>query len=103
MCIFKVMEENISVKEYEEHKNKCGKSFEEVFNQIEKLNRAILGEPELKKKGLIEMTEQMYESVMMARGGQKVFLTLVKIAGAVITIITAFWVVYEFFKRVNIK
>lgn len=104
------MEEKVGVEEYEAHKNKCGKSFGEVFDQLKALsdgqailNRAVLGEPELKQKGLIDMTSEMYQSVMMAKGGEKLFVSLVKLAGAVLTITGAFWAVYEFFKRVNIK
>lgn len=97
------MNDAVSLEEYKKHKATCGKSFEDILSQIDKLNRAVLGEPELKQKGLVEMTSAMYESVMMARSGEKIFIVLVKIAGAVATVAAAFWAVYEFLTRIKIN
>lgn len=84
------------------HKKTCSASFDDVIKRLDKYERALFGEPALKQKGIVEMTSAMYESVMMAKSGEKIFMTLVKISGAIITIGGAFWIVYDLIKRIKI-
>lgn len=86
--------------EYEKHKEKCGKSFEDVFQKLDKMERAMFGEPDLQRKGVFEMTTEMYKSVMMAKGGERVFWISAKIAGGIIAISGAFWAIIEVLKKI---
>lgn len=94
------MEQAVTLEEYENHKKNCGESFEDIRLQLGILNRAVLGEPALKQKGLVEMTSAMYESVVIAKGGERLFLTLVKISGGILTLVAAFWAVIGVAKRI---
>ena len=94
---------DVTKEEYDKHKDKCSKSFEDIFEQLSTLNRAVLGDKELGRKGVAEKTDEMYEAIIMAKGGERVFITLVKIAAGVVTITGAFWAVYELFKRITVK
>lgn len=91
---------SVQTEEYQNHKNKCLKNFEEIFRKLDKMERAMFGEPELENKGVLEMTREMYNSVMFAKGGQKSFWMLSKIASFIIVIIGSFWALIEFFKKV---
>lgn len=91
---------SIEQEEYEQHKQNCGKNFGDVFQQIDRLNRGVFGEPDLKRKGMLEMTSAMYDSFVMARGGEKMFFMFVKIAGAILTIGSVFTGVYFFIKSI---
>lgn len=95
-------EECVSPSDYRLHKEKCGKSFEDVFDQIGRLNRAMFGEEEIKQKGMLDMTKEMYESLMVARGGERVFWLVVKIAVAISSVLGTFWAIYEFVTRLKI-
>jgi hypothetical protein len=97
------MSENITREEYVSHKQNCSRSFEDIFKQLNKMERAMFGEEELKQKGVLEMTAEMYQTIMYAKGGERIFITLVKIAGTIITITGAFWAVIELFKRIKIN
>lgn len=104
------MGEEVTKSEYESHKAKCGKSFEDVFNQLDKLqagqnklDRAMFGEKDLGNKGVVDMTKEMYQTIMYARGGEKIFITVVKIAGFIVTVSAAFWAIVEFIKRVKLQ
>lgn len=90
----------VEEKEYLEHKQKCSKSFGDIFAQLDKMERAMFGEPDLKQKGVLEMTQEMYQSVMSAKGGERIFWILVKISGAVITIIAGFYALREVLKKI---
>jgi len=93
----------VGQQEYDEHKGRCSNSFQEIFDRLGKLDRAMFGEPDLKRKGIVDMMSEMYDSMMMAKGGQKIFWSIVKVAGAIITIIGAFWAAYELISRIKIK
>ena len=80
------MAEEVSRDEYENHKNKCGKSFEDVFDKLNKMERAMFGEPEFKRKGVFDMTTDMYNSVMMSKGGEKIFWNIVKVSSGILAI-----------------
>ncbi len=89
----------VEEKEYIAHKAKCAKSFEEIIAQLEKMERAMFGEEELDQKGVLEMTKEMYRSMMFAKGNERLFWTTAKVAGAVLTIVGAILALWEFFKR----
>lgn len=89
--------------EYKNHKIKCSNSFDNIESRLDRFERALFGEPELKRKGMVEMIESVYGSFTMARGSERVFVTIVKISGGILSIIGAFWAIYEFLHRVVIS
>ena len=97
------MDGSVSKTEYDNHKDKCGKSFEDVFDRMDRMDRAMFGEPDLKRKGVFDMTSEMYNSVMTAKGGEKIFWGATKIAGSILTITGSFWAVWELITRIKIK
>jgi hypothetical protein len=104
------MEEPVSKTEYNNHKNSCSKSFDNINalqvqqnDQLELLNRAVFGDKKLDEKGIYEMTKDMYKATMYAKGGQKLFVSLVKMAGGFLAITGAFWGLIELFKRIKIN
>jgi hypothetical protein len=86
-------EEIVTKQEYEKHKSTCSSSFDDVNAQLAKLNSAMFGEKELERLGVYEMTTEMYKATMYAKGGQKLFLVLVKVAGGILTM----WAAFELF------
>ena len=96
-------EEKVSIAEYETHKKNCGESFDDIFKRMEKIDRALFGEKDLNNKGIVEMTKQIYNSVTVARGGERIFLILIKISSGILVITGAFWAIYEVLKRISIK
>lgn len=94
------MQEGVSKTEYNAHRDKCGQSFDLIFKQLEQQNRALFGEKEMKEIGLVEMTKEMYKTVIIAKGGR---MLLLQIAGLVVTLTGAFWAIVELFKRVRIN
>ncbi len=90
----------VETTEYDSHKEKCSRSFDSIFIKLEKMERAMFGEPDLENKGVLEMTREMYNSVMFAKGGQKTFWMISKLASFILVIIGSFWAIIEFLKRV---
>lgn len=93
-------------KEYNAHKEKCSKSFEEIFAKLEKLDNidlAMFGNKEAKVMGVLDMTKEMYKTMNLSKGGQHAFWAFVRIAGGVSIIIGSFWAVYEFLKKITIN
>lgn len=82
--------DNVSREEYETHKSGCGESFDEIKAELALLKRAMFGDVKLEQKGVYEMTTEMYKATMYAKGGQKLFLVLVKVAGGIVTLWAAF-------------
>jgi len=85
------MEETVKAKEYEEHKKKCGLSFETIINRIDRLDRAVYGDKDNNELGMKEQVKEIhnffYSSniiLKVLRGG---FLLLAFIAGLVIAVI----------------
>lgn len=85
--------------DYKEHKAKCSRSFEDVFLRFDKLERAMFGEPELENKGVLEMTREMYNSVMLANGAKSAFWMSAKIASAFLAIGGGIWGLVELIKK----
>ena len=94
-------EDIVTQSEYDAHKIVCGSSFEHVFKKLDKMERAMFGEPDLKRKGVFDMTTEMYNSVKMAQGSERLFWGVTKVSGAILTIIGAFWAVIELVKRLK--
>lgn len=97
------MEDQVTKIEYDEHKRSCSVSFDNVNDQLNRINRALFGERELEQKGIVEMTREMYASIMYAKTGERIFLKIVKISGAFLTLIAAFWAIIEVFRRIKIQ
>lgn len=96
-------ENTVSKNEYLDHKKTCASSFINLNDQMELLNRAVFGDKKLEEKGIYEMTKEMYKATMYAKGGQKLFVSLVKMAGGFMAIAGAFWALVELFKRIKIN
>ena len=89
------MEEQVSKTEYDTHKKNCAHSFEEIISRQDRMERAMFGEKEFDRMGIFEMTTEMYKATMYAKGGQKLFLVLVKVAGGILTL----WAAFELFVK----
>lgn len=85
--------DNVSREEYDNHKSGCGQSFDEIKLELALLNRAMFGDEKLEQRGVHEMTTEMYKATMYAKGGQKLFLVLVKVCGGMLTM----WAAFEMF------
>ena len=92
-------EQNVSKDEYNKHKTTCANSFDNVNAQLAELNRAMFGEAKMDNLGVWQMTTEMYKATMYAKGTQKLFLVLVKVAGGILTI----WATFELFFKDKIK
>lgn len=97
------METPISKTEFESHKSSCGKSFDSINDQLALLNSAMFGERELKRKGVYEMTTEMYEKVVTAKGGRAILTLFLTGAGGITIVTGAFWALVEVFKRIKIN
>ena len=93
---------SIKDEEYEKHKAKCSQSFDELFIKLDKLDRAMFGELDLKRKGVVDMTQEMYQSMMLANSGKRIFWITVSIAGAITTIIIAINLVVVSLKKITL-
>jgi hypothetical protein len=83
MVKFGSEEDLVFKKEYDKHKIKCSESFnslgakqDEFKIKMERMERAMFGDIELKKKGVLEMTEELYAVLI---GSGFTFKTIVKI------------------------
>jgi len=97
----------IEEKEYNDHKAKCSKSFDDLFDQQkkflawqEKMDRAMFGEEELETKGVLTMTQEMYKSMMLANGGKRIFWITASVAGAITGIIICGNKIIEILKKI---
>lgn len=100
-------EENVTQKEYKNHKDACSKSFDAIHDKLGKIDerfgkfeRAMYGEEKNKVKGVLTMTTEMYDSMRLAKGGRAVFWTSTKIATGVSVIIGAFYLIVDFIKKI---
>jgi len=93
----------IPTEEYENHKKKCAENFGEIFDKLDKMDRAMFGEDDLKRKGVYDMTTEMYKSVLNAKGGERAFWITVKIAGGITVLIGCFWASIDFLKKMLIN
>lgn len=67
-------------------------------SRIEKLELAMFGQEELEILGVLQMTKEMYNSVMTAKAGQKIFWGFVGFCGSVITMFGA-WKILNIFHK----
>jgi hypothetical protein len=66
--------------------------------RLEKLELAMFGQSDLEILGVLQMTKEMYNSVMTAKAGQKIFWAFVGICGSIITMFGA-WKILNIFHK----
>lgn len=85
----------VNKEEYESHKIKCSNSFDSLAAKMDKMELAMYGNKELDIMGVLDMTKKMYDSVTTAKGGEKIFWGLVRVASGLIAIAGAATVVIK--------